>query len=114
RDGFRLILDLCTGRAELFDLGADPKELRDLAKDQPEKLAELRAVLEKELADDRAAQAAAAEVPVDAMRLEQLRALGYVVKPGDNRPEFGKGEYHSDVPCVRTEAGAALPAPAGH
>jgi arylsulfatase A-like enzyme len=113
RDGFRLILDICTDQAELFDLGADPMEQRNLAKDQPEKVAELRAVLEQELADDRASQAAVAEVAVDALRLEQLRALGYVVKPGDNRPEFGQA-YHSDVPCVRSEAAAPLPAPAGH
>lgn len=47
----KLILAFETGRAELYDLAADPGETRDLASTRPADAARLRAALERDLAD---------------------------------------------------------------
>jgi arylsulfatase A-like enzyme len=98
RGGFRVIHDVCTGRTELYDLTKDPKELVNLAKDQPEKTAELTRALKDVLAADAAGQSKPAEVSIDAMRMEQLKALGYVLKEGEPRPELGDAP-HPNRPC---------------
>ncbi len=61
---------------ELYDVTSDPQELRNLAAEQPERVARLTARLEQLLG---AAQAgpADAEAEMDPETLAQLRALGY-------------------------------------
>jgi arylsulfatase A-like enzyme len=105
RDGFRVIHDVCTGRSELYDLAKDPKELVDLAKDQPEKTADLTRALKDALAADAAGQSKPVDVAIDAMRMEQLKALGYVLKDGEKRPELGDAA-HSNVSCQPLHGGA--------
>jgi arylsulfatase A-like enzyme len=105
RDGFRIIHDVCTGRSELYDIAKDPKELVDLAKDQPEKTADLTRALKDALAADAAVQSKPADVAIDAMRMEQLKALGYVLKEGEPRPELGD-PAHANVPCEPIPRGA--------
>jgi len=56
---FKLVLDLGENKAELFDLAADPHELHDLSKAEPETAARLRKLLDEQLAaaeKNRAAQ----------------------------------------------------------
>jgi len=62
---------------ELYDVVSDPQELRNLAAEQPERVARLRARLEQLLG---AAQASPddAKAEMDPETLVQLRALGYV------------------------------------
>jgi arylsulfatase A-like enzyme/Flp pilus assembly protein TadD len=62
---------------ELYDVASDPQELRNLAAEQPERVAQLRTRLEQLLG---AAQASPgdAEAAMDPETLAQLRALGYV------------------------------------
>jgi arylsulfatase A-like enzyme len=63
---------------ELYDLRADPAETRNLAAEQPERLAALRAALERRLAAAPPPRARARTAPkVDAETARQLRALGY-------------------------------------
>jgi arylsulfatase A-like enzyme len=99
-DGMRLITDLCgVLDSELYDLGADPGEQTNLAAKQPERVAAIRALLDAQVADDESNQAQATEVELDSLRLEQLRALGYVVGPGDHAPEIEKDD--GKKPCER-------------
>lgn len=63
-------------RPELFDLEADPKELRNRAEEDPEAVAKLDRLLEAHLAVRRHA---AGGVELDAEEREWLRDLGYVV-----------------------------------
>jgi arylsulfatase A-like enzyme len=66
---------------ELYDRSSDQDEQRNLAAERPEVLAELRGEIERYLARSLAWEETP-EVDIDAMHLEQLRALGYVVQPG--------------------------------
>jgi len=84
RDGFKLIREVTgdgLGRAELYDLGADPGERNDLATAQPERVAALDAELRGYL-DELSAEGALDfglehdDMP-EALR-EQLRTLGYL------------------------------------
>ncbi len=63
--------------AELFDRATDPLEQENLAEREPERLEALRAEAEARLADE-VPWGEVPEVEIDDMRLEQLRALGYV------------------------------------
>jgi len=66
-------------RPELYDLGADPKELNDLAGSQPSRVQGMKAALGRELEAERresGSRAAAGSVPPEL--LEKLGALGYV------------------------------------
>jgi len=75
-DPFALILE--RDRAELYDLRADPRERRDVAKERPDVVSELRAFLDAHLAaSERDAPAPAAAKPLDDTLRERLRALGY-------------------------------------
>jgi arylsulfatase len=66
------------GAEELYDLRADPAELRNLAGERPEEAGRLRAALEAALVDTRSrAVQAAREVADDVETIERLRALGY-------------------------------------
>lgn len=73
------------GGARLYDLASDPGELRDLAAQQPERVAGLRARIEELTAEDerrRLARAARVDAETleraEAETLEQLRELGYL------------------------------------
>ncbi len=76
RDGrHKLIVDLESGRHELYDLDADPGERNDLADEKPAKVRALRASLDRLM--DSAVGAAAAPAASDAVQ-RQLRELGYL------------------------------------
>ncbi|MDH5567448.1 MAG: hypothetical protein OEY15_12350, partial [Myxococcales bacterium] len=81
--GERLIAHLeQPDRVELYDLRADPGETRDLSAIRPEVLRELRALVFAHQANAKSPWGVPPpEVELDALRLNQLRALGYVVKP---------------------------------
>lgn len=72
-------------RPELFDLRDDPRESRDVAAEQPERLATLTRALEE--MERRLANAAAPSGPqaLDAETEERLAALGYVAGGGSAR-----------------------------
>jgi choline-sulfatase len=72
-------------RPELFDLQQDPREARDLASEQPERVATLTRALEE--MERRLANAAAPVGPqaLDAETEERLAALGYVGGGGSAR-----------------------------
>lgn len=63
-------------RPELFDLDADPGETRNLAGELPEAVGRMRAGLEELLPSSTPDQAAS--FPIDAARIAELQALGYV------------------------------------
>jgi tetratricopeptide (TPR) repeat protein len=71
---------------ELYDLSADPKELRNLAPSRPRDLERLRARLATLRARDRGVRPA----PEDAAARERLRALGYVARA---EPPAAKERY---------------------
>jgi len=60
---------------ELYDLARDPGEHEDLAAREPERVAELRALLAPRLG---AGATTAPRLQPSAEEMEQLRALGYV------------------------------------
>jgi len=68
---------------ELYDVGADPGETRNLVAQHPEAAARLRARLE-ELVNAAPAKPEDAEMEVDADTLAELQALGYM---GGRRPQ---------------------------
>jgi arylsulfatase A-like enzyme len=63
--------------AELYDHSSDPREQRNLAAKYPERVAELRRESEVKLTGT-IPWGETREVEIDEMRIEQLRALGYV------------------------------------
>lgn len=78
RDGaWKLIHTPASGRDELYDLAADPRETRDRRAAEPGRAAELRATLERwrRLSSARSPDNLAEP---DAELLERLRALGYL------------------------------------
>lgn len=78
-DGWKLIAR--PGREELFDLQADPEELRDVSADEPERVSLLRATL-RDLAarwpEDLTSQQLELSEGETQDHLERLRGLGYV------------------------------------
>ncbi|HVS09067.1 MAG TPA: sulfatase [Planctomycetota bacterium] len=80
-DGWKYVRYAITGREELYDLGRDPRETRELSREAPERLREAREVLDRELAGAEALRARlaleAAAAPVDEGTRRGLRALGY-------------------------------------
>jgi arylsulfatase A-like enzyme len=71
----KLHLDRHTDDVQLYDLGADPAESRDLAASAPERVAALRAALARFL--DGAVDSSASGAVPTAEELELLRELGY-------------------------------------
>ncbi len=86
RDNLRLLLPVDRPEAaELYDHASDPAESQNLAEVRPEEAKQLRELADAHLAGAESPwQAAPKEVELDRMRLEQLRALGYVI--GGNAP----------------------------
>jgi len=66
--------------ARLYDLAGDPQEQSDAAAENPEALDALRERASGYLSGSSPWGAPPEEVELDAMRLDQLRALGYVIK----------------------------------
>jgi arylsulfatase A-like enzyme len=67
-------------RIELFDKSVDPREQQNLLEQRPELAAELGALIDEHLATARVPWGDTKEVELDRMRLDQLRALGYVIQ----------------------------------
>jgi arylsulfatase A-like enzyme/predicted negative regulator of RcsB-dependent stress response len=65
-------------RPELYDLGGDPRELTNLAPDDPARVAELRAELRRFLNRYQTASVAEKRHVLDAETKERLAALGYI------------------------------------
>jgi len=74
--GYKLILDEVADVCELYDLARDPSESRDLAPEEPERVAQLRALIESHV---RATQASALQADTELSPQERLdlEALGY-------------------------------------
>ena len=86
--GYRLLHPVTGGgRDELYDLATDPGEQTNLAEQQPEKLATLRAKIEQYLKTPPPADWSSREVELDEMHLEQLRALGYDVDADEHQKD---------------------------
>ncbi len=74
----KLILDLASGGARLFDLGSDPGERRDLASQRPEEARRLQAALRRWI-ESREGPVASGKPRRRAEEIEKrLRALGYL------------------------------------
>lgn len=95
--------------ALLFDRAEDPGEKRNVAADRPEVVAELRAELDEFLAKPKTQWERAPEVELDEMRVNQLRALGYVLgartkrespSPGGEQPVKGSEPERGDAPVA--------------
>lgn len=79
-NGRRLLLHTSPARKlELFDHATDPTEQHNLAEERPDWVAELEPQLEQSLREG-PVWGTPPEVELDAMSLELLRALGYVVQ----------------------------------
>jgi arylsulfatase len=67
------------GRYELYDLASDPTEQNDLAARQPKRVAEMKRLLERQVAENEALGAGVEvqEAAITEAELERLRALGY-------------------------------------
>jgi arylsulfatase A-like enzyme len=83
----KLHQDRYTQRLELYDLASDPGEQQDLAARAPERVAALKAELERFQAGERAGLPGMAPEDID---LDALRDLGYV-DAEDEEPEPGTG-----------------------
>jgi tetratricopeptide (TPR) repeat protein len=100
-------------RPELYDLAADPQEMRNLASERPELVAELDRALEARLAGARPPHPAAGIAESDRVL---LRALGYVaptrVDPALSLGEVGGPDPKDEMDLIRTmvEAETALTA----
>jgi arylsulfatase A-like enzyme/tetratricopeptide (TPR) repeat protein len=73
RDGWLKLIDGPV--PEIYDLGADPRERDDLARDRRDDLSRLQAMLEDVAAG---VGGGASQVPGGSVSMERLRALGYV------------------------------------
>jgi arylsulfatase A-like enzyme len=83
-DGNLRLLTTLSGRkpARLFDRAADPTEKRNLARSDPETAVRLRALVDGYARSTKPPWGVAPrEVELDELRLNHLRALGYVVEP---------------------------------
>ena len=77
--GFKYLVREGDRVEELYDLRADPREQRNLAAEQPDRLRELRRACDEALLRARASALPQASVaPEDPQTLERLRGLGYV------------------------------------
>lgn len=74
-EGWKLIVKRETGEVALFDLGADPGELTDLAPKYPERVAKLHRILDENLLSS---SSTGAWAELDDESRSRLEALGYV------------------------------------
>jgi arylsulfatase A-like enzyme len=81
RDGWKWLEDPPTGARQLYDLRADPRERRNLAKQDLARGTEMSAELARHRADNEAARIASERVDVSPEVHEALEALGYVEEP---------------------------------
>jgi arylsulfatase len=77
---WKLLAYIDEDRYELYDLNADPTEQHDLAGQHPQRVAELRRLLEKQIEENEALGAGVAvqEAAMTPAELERLRLLGYI------------------------------------
>ena len=82
----KLVVDLLTGRSQLYDVAADPGEAHDLAPQRPEDVQRLSSLLIANL-DAAAAGRVDGGAPVaDDGVMQELRALGYLGGDGGGEP----------------------------
>ncbi len=74
---FKLIDNLLTGDAELYDLERDPGELDNIAAHEPARVRELSAQLDTLLREVASKQIESPELDLSEREIEALRALGY-------------------------------------
>jgi arylsulfatase A-like enzyme len=87
-DGHRLFVPAKKpGAAELYETGSDPMEQRDLAEAHPELVDRLREHVDAYRNLPQAVWGEPVEVPLSDFELGQLRALGYIVPPGQELEE---------------------------
>ena len=77
-DRFKLIRDDPTGRVQLFDLGDDPTERRDLAAERSDVVQRMLPVMSGLLGELRRGTFDADEIQLTPKQIEALRSLGYV------------------------------------
>jgi arylsulfatase A-like enzyme len=88
RGRYRLIHPVTPpGGDQLFDLEDDPREQKNLAAQMPQQVTRMTADVTAYLEGDSAPWGGAEDVEIDAMRLEQLRALGYLHDPRDENDD---------------------------
>jgi arylsulfatase A-like enzyme len=66
--------------SQLFDISEDPWEQHDIAAQRPEDVARLRAEVDDYLSENQDGFAKPAQIELERMDLESLRALGYVIR----------------------------------
>lgn len=75
---WKLILNVHTGAVELYDLRQDPRETTNCANAAPLIASNLEAQLRSHVQRIEASQSSQAEIEVDHLTMDRLRALGYV------------------------------------
>lgn len=71
---------------ELYDLASDPKELVNLSTSQPQRVAEMDALLTEIIEETRRDAPRPAATPIDRETLESLMSLGYISGGSRNEP----------------------------
>jgi arylsulfatase A-like enzyme len=77
-DGYKLILDLDTGKRALYDLDSDPGETVDMARRAPQRVATLSERLDAWMETSQAARASAPELTLTPEQEEHLEQMGYL------------------------------------
>jgi arylsulfatase A-like enzyme len=110
KDPYRLIVDINEPQnTSLFDNTDDPRELENVAQDQPDLVKELRAEVDAFLDAEAAIGLAPEEVELDEMRLHQLRALGYVIERGKPEEDAAEPGEEGESPAEPTAGDAVAP-----
>jgi arylsulfatase A-like enzyme len=78
---WKLIVDRRMRKEELFHLGEDPRETRNLVSAHPKVHGELRKILDRQIDDSRRGEGRAPTRPVDMETRRRLEALGYLDSP---------------------------------
>jgi hypothetical protein len=76
--GWKLILNVHTGAVELYNLRRDPREIINCAHTAPLMVSKLETQLRSHLRRTEASPSSQAEIEVDSLTIDRLRALGYV------------------------------------
>jgi arylsulfatase A-like enzyme len=85
------------GRDELYDLETDPKQQTNLADRRAADVKSLTAEIDGYLAAGPSSWGKAQDVGIDAMRLEQLRALGYLPDRRQPHPAEAEADAETDA-----------------